>query len=129
MAISSVTELVQAIKKPRSLSLSSNRPFIRKSEASGGEKERGGEGGAPGGGRKLSENPPHYRRNSNGGTRTSMERIVEVPDKKQRKSGRRSFMGYDQNLTTLLIHILLYRCFTGYGKITKCHAYACMQAY
>lgn len=89
MATSSVTELVQAMKKPRSLSESTNRPpIIRKSEG-GVEEERAGALG-----RRKSENVPPSRRNSyGGGCRTSMQRISEVPEKKKQKSGRRSFMG------------------------------------
>lgn len=90
MATSSVTELVHAMKKPRSLSESTNRPpVIRKSE-DGGEEERAGALG-----RRKSENVPPPRRNSHGGgRRISMQRISEVPEKKQQKSSRRrSFMG------------------------------------
>nr|AML76436.1 putative LOV domain-containing protein [Kirkia wilmsii] len=88
MATSSVTELLQAVRKPRSLSESTNRPFLRKSSEGSGEEER-----AVAVGRRNSENIPPHRRNSHGGPRISMQRISEVPEKKQRKSGRRSFMG------------------------------------
>nr|AML76577.1 putative LOV domain-containing protein [Melia azedarach] len=87
MAAGSVTELVQAVKKPRSLSESTNRPNILRKSEGGGEEER-----ATALGRRNSENVPPPRRNSHGGPRTSMQRIAEVPEKKQRKSGRRSFM-------------------------------------
>nr|AML78047.1 putative LOV domain-containing protein [Cercidiphyllum japonicum] len=88
MAANSVSELVQAVKKPtRALSESTNRPLMRKSEG-GGEQERS-EALA----RRNSENMAPPRRNSLGGGRTSMQRISELPEKKQRKSGRRSFMG------------------------------------
>nr|AML77015.1 putative LOV domain-containing protein [Saxifraga stolonifera] len=99
MAKSSVTELVQAVKRPRSLSESTNRPFTRKS----------GGGGAGNGieqdtkkdsSRRNSENgmatAPPPRRNSHGEgtyTRRSMQRINELPEKKLRKSLRLSFMG------------------------------------
>ncbi|OVA09952.1 PAS domain [Macleaya cordata] len=97
MATSSVTELVLAVKDPRALSESTNRPYMRKSEG-------GGTGGAgrprssealngAAGGRRNSENVAPPRRNSHGGMRTSMQRISEVPEKKPRKSGLRSFMG------------------------------------
>lgn len=89
MAAGSVTELVQAVKKPRSLSESTNRPNILRKSEGGGEEER-----ATALGRRNSENVPPPRRNSHGGPRTSMQRIAEVPEKKQRKSGRRSFMKY-----------------------------------
>ena len=87
-ATSSVTELVRAVKKPRSLSESTNRPFLRKSEGGGGEEERPAALA-----RRNSENVPPHRRNSHGGLRPPMQRISEVPEKKPRKSGRRSFMG------------------------------------
>nr|AML78000.1 putative LOV domain-containing protein [Viola canadensis] len=86
-ATNSVTEIVQAVKRPRSLSESTNRPFTRKSEG-GGEEER-----KRATGRRNSENVPPSRRNSHGGPRNSMQSISELPDKKQKKSGRRSFMG------------------------------------
>ncbi|KAL3720133.1 hypothetical protein ACJRO7_005029 [Eucalyptus globulus] len=79
MATSSVSELVQAVKRPRALSESINRPLMRSSEG-GGEKER-----SDATGRRNSENV--------GGRRNSMQRISEVPEKKQTKSARRSFMG------------------------------------
>lgn len=88
MAAGSVTELVEAVRRPRSLSESTNHPFIRKSGGGGGE------GGAGAIGRRNSENVPPHRRNSKGGTRISMERISEVPEKKPRRSSRLSFMGY-----------------------------------
>lgn len=89
MAANSVTELVEAVKqpRPRSLSESTNRPLLRKSESSGDEQTSG----APG--RRKSENLAPHRRNSHGGARKSMQRISEVPEMKQKKSARRSFMG------------------------------------
>jgi hypothetical protein len=89
MATSSVTELVQAVNRPRALSESTNRPLMRKSEG-GGEEERKGAMG-----RRNSENVAPNRRNSHGGTRNSMQRISELPEKKPRKSSRLSFMGYN----------------------------------
>lgn len=104
MATSSVTELVQAVKRPRSvsehrpraLSESMNRRLFRKS---GG----GGDGGNDEEDRiepsmmvrRKSESaaPPTGGR-SQGGSRRSMQRINELPDKKPKKSTRRSFMGY-----------------------------------
>ncbi|KAE8656847.1 Phototropin-2 [Hibiscus syriacus] len=73
MAAGSVTELVEAVRRPRSLSESAGNPFMRKS--GGGE----GVGAIP---RRSSENVP----------RNSMERISEVPEKKPRRSRRPSFM-------------------------------------
>nr|AML79530.1 putative LOV domain-containing protein [Fouquieria macdougalii] len=78
MATSSVSELVQAVKRPRSLSESTNRPFVRRSEG-GGDQER-------------SENMAPPRRHSVATTRTTMQKISELPEKKQKKSSRRSFM-------------------------------------
>nr|AML79283.1 putative LOV domain-containing protein [Sanguinaria canadensis] len=91
MATSSVTELVLAVKDPRALSESTNKPFMRKSE--GGGRPRSSEIN-PTAGRRNSENIAPPRRNSHGGgMRSSMQRISEVPEKKPRKSGLRSFMG------------------------------------
>ncbi|XWS28918.1 hypothetical protein CRYUN_Cryun25bG0113100 [Craigia yunnanensis] len=87
IAAGSVTELVEAVRKPRSLSESTNHPFIRKS---GGDGEEEGPGAMA---RRNSENVPPHRRNSNGGNRISMERISEVPEKKPRRSSRLSFTG------------------------------------
>lgn len=75
-----MSELVQAVKRPRALSESINRPLTRRS-GGGGEKER-----SDAVGRRNSENL--------GGMRSSMQRINEVPEKKQQKSARHSFMGY-----------------------------------
>nr|AML76773.1 putative LOV domain-containing protein [Eupomatia bennettii] len=85
MATSSVSELVLAVKQPRALSESTNRPFMRKSEG-GGVHER-----HEAMGRRNSENIAPERRNS----RTSMQKMSEIPEggKKPRKSGLRSFMG------------------------------------
>lgn len=90
-ATSSVTELVQAVKRPRALSESANRPFIRKSGGGREEEEERVEVLA----RRNSESLAPHRRNSLGGPRISMQRISELPEKKEKKSGRRSFMGYN----------------------------------
>ncbi|KAJ7947743.1 phototropin-1 isoform X1 [Quillaja saponaria] len=87
IATTSVSELVHAVKRPRAASESTIRPFIRKS-GGGGEEER-----AEVLGRRNLESVAPQRRNSHGGTRSSMQRIIELPEKKQRKSIRRSFMG------------------------------------
>ncbi|CAK9166705.1 unnamed protein product [Ilex paraguariensis] len=90
-ATNSVTELLEAVKQPpraRAVSESTYRPLIRKSE-SGTEPER-----SEASGRRNSETMVPARRNSVGGTRTTMQRISELPEKKQRKTGRRSFMGF-----------------------------------
>ncbi|KAK8641540.1 hypothetical protein V6N13_010937 [Hibiscus sabdariffa] len=82
MAAGSVTELVEAVGRPRSLSESTSNPFIRRS----------GDGEAVGAlARRSSEN---VRRNSHGGVRISMERISEMPEKKPRRSSRLSFAGF-----------------------------------
>nr|AML78339.1 putative LOV domain-containing protein [Mollugo verticillata] len=80
MAASSVNELVQAVKRPRALSESANRPFRRKSGGAN-EKERSETLM-----RRKSETAAPFRRNS-------LERLSEVPEKKPKRSGRRSFMG------------------------------------
>ncbi|XP_041995139.1 phototropin-1-like isoform X2 [Salvia splendens] len=87
MATSSVTELVEAVKRPRprALSESTNRPFIRKS----GDHEIFD---APTR-RSSDDKPPPVRRHSHAGTRTSMQKINELPEKPQKKNSRRSFMG------------------------------------
>ncbi|KAK3012470.1 hypothetical protein RJ639_007981, partial [Escallonia herrerae] len=85
MAVSSVTELVQAVKRPRALSESANRPFMRKS---------GGGGNNDGFEAALEKNTVPQRRYSHAGTRTaSMQRISELPEKKAKKTSRLSFMG------------------------------------
>nr|AML78534.1 putative LOV domain-containing protein [Pittosporum resiniferum] len=92
MANSSVNELVLAVKRPpRALSESTNnRPIMRKSEP-GSDKER-----LDALGRRTTENtaPVPPRRNSYAGSRSStMQQINELPEKKQKKTARRSFMG------------------------------------
>jgi phototropin len=87
-ARSSLSELVMAVKDPRSFSFSDsvNIPLRRKSE--GREFTAG---------RRNSGGGPPSRRNSGGGTRSSLQKISEIPDrvvKKSRKSGLLSFMGY-----------------------------------
>nr|AML78510.1 putative LOV domain-containing protein [Santalum acuminatum] len=87
MAVSSVSELVMAVKRPRALSESVRRPFLRKSEGSSDpEKSEAST-------RRNSDTMAAPRRNSHGSARKiQMQRINELPEKKQRKSGRRSFM-------------------------------------
>ncbi|CAN8277877.1 unnamed protein product [Cochlearia groenlandica] len=86
MATNSVTELVEAVKRPRALSESTNsHPFMRKSESDDIPAKPA---------RRMSENVvPSGRRNSGGGRRNSMQRISEIPEKKPTKSSRLSFMG------------------------------------
>nr|AML78514.1 putative LOV domain-containing protein [Drypetes deplanchei] len=86
-ATSSVTELLEAVKRPRARSESINRSLMRKSEG-GGEEERIGAVG-----RRNSETVGPNRRNSHGSAPRSMQRINELPEKKHRKSTRLSFMG------------------------------------
>ncbi|KAG2328007.1 hypothetical protein Bca4012_037047 [Brassica carinata] len=86
MATNSVTELVEAVKRPRALSESTHtHPFKRKSESDELPTKPG---------RRMSENVvPSGRRNSGGGgRRNSMQRISENPEKKPAKSSRLSFM-------------------------------------
>nr|AML78254.1 putative LOV domain-containing protein [Cannabis sativa] len=100
MANSSVNELVQAVKRPRALSESMSRPFRRKSGGGVGiiskNEEKADHHDQQGLSRRKSESstsaaPP--RRNSHGGSRITMQRISELPEKKHKKSNRRSFMG------------------------------------
>ncbi|XP_068667925.1 phototropin-1-like [Aristolochia californica] len=88
-ATSSVTELVMAVKQPRALSESTNRPFTRKSES---ERENLKIDSM---GRRISENIAPGRRISQGARRSSMQKISEIPEggKKPRKSGFRTLMG------------------------------------
>ncbi|KAI3811639.1 hypothetical protein L1987_21365 [Smallanthus sonchifolius] len=98
MATSSVTELLEAVKRPRSLSESTNRhPFATASKNYSDEDnpnilslDR----------RKSAETlfprpPPPQRRNSHAGVRTitTMQPIDELPETKQKKSKGLSFMG------------------------------------
>nr|AML78469.1 putative LOV domain-containing protein [Cercis canadensis] len=87
-ATSSVTELVKAVKRPRALSESANRPLTRKS--GGGEEEEKTENAS----RRKSESMASFRRKSLGGNRNSMQRISELPEKKQKNSRRRSLMRF-----------------------------------
>ncbi|KAJ0792062.1 putative protein kinase AGC-RSK-2 family [Helianthus annuus] len=100
MATSSVTELVDAVKRPRSLSESTNRhPFATESKYNSDNKKSSV---LNLGRRKSAETitpppppPPRPRRNSHPGVRTitTMQPINELPEKKQKKSKRLSFMG------------------------------------
>jgi hypothetical protein len=87
-ARSSVSELLLALKNPRSLSESGNSTFKRKSQESEGMPSTQ----VPG--KRSSESGS--RRNSRSGMRSSLHKISEVPEggNKTRKSGLRSFMGY-----------------------------------
>uniref|UniRef100_A0A7N0UKV8 non-specific serine/threonine protein kinase n=1 Tax=Kalanchoe fedtschenkoi TaxID=63787 RepID=A0A7N0UKV8_KALFE len=90
MATSSVTELIQAVKRPRSLSesQSTKRPFMRKSEGSVSEQERNDAMSN----NQTPDNGSMPRRFSHNISRTSMQSIDEFPEKKQKKSKRLSFM-------------------------------------
>lgn len=87
-ARSSVSELLLALKNPRSLSESINSTLKRKSQESEGVFSTQ----APG--KRSSESGSG--RNSRSGMRSSLHKISEVPEggHKSRKSGLRSFMGY-----------------------------------
>lgn len=87
IATSSVSELVQAVRRPRALSESINRPS-RKS--GGGKEEERIESLA----RRNSQSVARPRRNSHASTRGSMQCLSELPERKQRKSSRRSLLGY-----------------------------------
>lgn len=88
-ARSSVSELLLALKNPRSLSESRNSTLKRKSQESEGVFSTQ----VPG--KRSSESGS--RRNSRSGMRSSLQKISELPEggNKTRKSGLRSFMGYD----------------------------------
>nr|AML77380.1 putative LOV domain-containing protein [Euploca racemosa] len=89
MAASSVTELVEAVKKPRvrAVSESTNRPHIRKS-GGGSDGDRRETAAKSSSGTSTS-----LRRHSHAGTRSTMEKISEMPEKKPKKASRLSFMG------------------------------------
>nr|AML78987.1 putative LOV domain-containing protein [Gleditsia sinensis] len=87
-ATTSVSELVEAVKRPRALSESADRPLIRKS--GGGEDEERAENLS----RRKSESVATFRRKPYGENKNSMHRISELPEKKQKSSRRRSFMGF-----------------------------------
>nr|AML79511.1 putative LOV domain-containing protein [Flaveria angustifolia] len=101
MATSSVTELVEAVKRPRSLSESTSRHPFATEPRDIGDKNKSEVLNL--GRRKSAETvilpppppPPRPRRNSHPGVRTitTMQPIDEVPEKKQKKSKRLSFMG------------------------------------
>ncbi|EMS47081.1 Phototropin-1A [Triticum urartu] len=86
-ARSSVSELLLALKNPRSLSESSNSTFKRKSQESVGLLTGDGTG------KRSSESGS--RRTSHTGARSSLQKINEVPEggNKTRKSGLFSLMG------------------------------------
>ncbi|XP_076918334.1 phototropin-1-like [Bidens hawaiensis] len=99
MATSSVTELVEAVKRPRSLSESTNRHPFATDSRNNSDKDKPGVFNL--GRRRSAETaappppPPRPRRNSHPGVRTltTMQPIDELPEKKQKKSMRLSFMG------------------------------------
>lgn len=98
MATSSVTELVEAVKRPRSLSESTNRHPFKTDSGNSGNQDKADVSAL--GRRKSAETmfappPPPPRRNSHAGVRTirTMQSIDELPEKKQKKPRRLSFMG------------------------------------
>ncbi|KAG5114716.1 hypothetical protein JHK82_037985 [Glycine max] len=100
-ATSSVTELLQAMKRPRALSESASRPSIRKSGSRSSDEEKleqeqeDDKEKAQKTLRRISESGASFGRKSEGsGNRISMERISELPENKHRNSQRRSFMGF-----------------------------------
>ncbi|KAK7262390.1 hypothetical protein RJT34_29962 [Clitoria ternatea] len=89
-ANSAVTELVQAVRRPRALSESAGRPFIRKSaDALDLEKTQNPS-------RRKSETFTSFRRKSHSGEKSTMQKITELPEneKKPKNSRRRSFIGF-----------------------------------
>ncbi|MED6182537.1 Phototropin-1 [Stylosanthes scabra] len=101
-ATTSVSELVNAIKRPRALSESTNRrPFTRKSFAADHhhqQQQQEAEDKAEKTSRRKSESiASSARRKSQGGGGdgiTSLQQISEIPEKKHKNSRRRSFMGF-----------------------------------
>ncbi|KAI7747522.1 hypothetical protein M8C21_016724 [Ambrosia artemisiifolia] len=100
MATSSVTELVEAVKRPRSLSESTSRHAFATEPKNNSDKKKSSVFNL--GRRKSAETiipppppPPRSRRNSHPGVRTitTMQPINELPEKKQKKLKRLSFMG------------------------------------
>ena len=105
-ARSSVSELLLALKDPRSLSESRNNTLKRKSQESGDVLS-----GDEVAGKRSSESGS--RRNSRSGMRNSLQKISEVPEggNKTRKSGLRSFMGYDNKPHDIIIAFALFQSF------------------
>nr|AAM15725.1 phototropin 1 [Pisum sativum] len=91
-ATSSVSELLEAMKRPRALSESGQRPFIRKSGGGGGSEED--EEAVENKSRRKSDSVASFRPKPQGKIRHSMERISELPENKQKNSRRGSFMGF-----------------------------------
>ncbi|KAF0889857.1 hypothetical protein E2562_033246 [Oryza meyeriana var. granulata] len=87
-ARSSVSELVLALRNPHSLSESGNSTLKRKSQESEGMSMSE----VPG--KRSSESGSRW--NSHSGTRSSLQKISEVPEQgnRTRKSGLHSFMGF-----------------------------------
>ncbi|KAK7257749.1 hypothetical protein RIF29_31961 [Crotalaria pallida] len=84
-ASTSVLELVHAVERPRgrALSESGNRPLIRTKSVGSSDPAR-----------RKSESVSSFRRKSYaGGNRNSMQRITELPEKKNSNSHHPSFMG------------------------------------
>ncbi|KAL8215265.1 hypothetical protein R6Q57_004714 [Mikania cordata] len=98
MAANSVTELVEAVKRPRSVSESTNRyPFATDSRNNNDKEKpldlvrrKSAETTGP-----PQQPPSRPRRHSHPGVRTikTMQPIDELPEKKQKKSKRLSFIG------------------------------------
>ncbi|KAK7272107.1 hypothetical protein RJT34_28508 [Clitoria ternatea] len=98
-ATTSASELVDAMKRPRAFSESANRPLIKKSqgtkEAQLEEDEDEEEERTDKISRRKSEGvASSFRRKSQGGNRISMQRMIELPENKQKNSRRLSFMGF-----------------------------------
>ncbi|XP_057449080.1 phototropin-1-like isoform X2 [Lotus japonicus] len=90
-ANSSVTELVQAVRRPRALSESTNRPLFIKKPTTTRDADQDKPDKKPS--RRKSESVASSRRKSHSGGDT-MQRISELPEKKNKNSRRRSFMGF-----------------------------------
>ncbi|KAG7035444.1 Phototropin-1 [Cucurbita argyrosperma subsp. argyrosperma] len=102
MATSSVTELVQAVKMPGSVSVSESRPraLSESMNRRSVRKSGGGGGGGDGGDETYRLEAAMVRRKSEsaaastGRRRRSMERINELPETKPKMYSRRSFIGF-----------------------------------
>ncbi|KAK7402153.1 hypothetical protein VNO78_14191 [Psophocarpus tetragonolobus] len=94
-ATSSVSELVQAMKRPRALSESASRPSIRKSGSADEENELEQQvEQAEKTLRRKSESGTSFGHKSEGGNKIPMQPISELPDNNHKNFQRRSFMGF-----------------------------------
>nr|AML79181.1 putative LOV domain-containing protein [Limonium spectabile] len=94
VAANSVCELVQAVKRPRARSESTNHhPFRRRSEGPGDNKQQGGPTEPTMRRKSESVAVPARRNSGGGGRRLSMQKINEMPETTEKKKGRRTLLG------------------------------------